>query len=175
MRQRCAIVGLSGTALLLFGVAVLTVEHWWTGAHLYRNIGVSLAPGWYRCLPVPAEGLLPLGALVEIAPPAFAMEGVAAALSPEVAQLPWLKYVAVVAGATVCVHGPAVVVDEVVIAERPLLPRSPLAVIDACWTLAEDDVFVLGSHARSWDSRYVGPLPRAAVKGLCQALWTWEE
>lgn len=173
MRKYLALGGLGVLTILLGGLAVMTVYAWRTGADLYLNVGVSLAPGWYLCLPVPEEGLLPLGAIVEVVPPAFAVEAVAAYFSGDVLGH-WLKQVALGPTETVCLAGEEVRVGEEVIAQRPLLQRYALPAVEGCWTLGDDEVFVLGTHPRSWDSRYVGPLPRAAVKGLCEALWTWE-
>lgn len=52
---------------------------------------------------------------------------------------------------------------------RPLTPWT------GCRVLVDDEVFVLSTHhAASFDSRYFGPIPRAAALGLAVPLWTWE-
>jgi type IV secretory pathway protease TraF len=37
-----------------------------------------------------------------------------------------------------------------------------------------DDLFVEGTHPRSFDSHIFGPVPRVAVQRICIPLWTWE-
>lgn len=34
-----------------------------------------------------------------------------------------------------------------------------------------DDVWVQGTHARSWDSRHFGPITKHQITGTCTALW----
>ena len=170
-----AMVGLGLAVLVTSASAVMTVYSWRTGAHLVRNVGHSVPPGLYLCHPVPAEGLLPLGALVEVDPPSAVRASVAPYLAPEAQQWFWLKHVATDQGDTVCLAGDRVTVAGELVARRPLYQRYPLPAVDGCWTLGEDEVFVVGTHPQSFDARYTGPWPRAAVHGICQALWIGEE
>lgn len=39
------------------------------------------------------------------------------------------------------------------------------------WTLAENEMFVVGTEPRAFDSRYYGPVPLTSVKGIAWALW----
>jgi type IV secretory pathway protease TraF len=77
-------------------------------------------------------------------------------------------------GQTICLTGDAVTLQGDVIAHRPLRERSPLLGIEGCWTLEAQQIFVLGTHPYSYDSRYTGPWDRAAVRGVCHGIWTWE-
>jgi len=174
MRRRVACFGLGLVMFPLFALAAASVYSWRTGTQLYRNIGSSIAPGWYLCQPVPSTGLLPLGAVVEIDPPAIAISPLLSYLPDEWKALHWLKQVAVVSGDEVCVAGEDVRVDDQVVAKRPLYHDYPLPYVEGCWTVAVDEVFIMGTNLRSWDSRYFGPIDRAAVVGVCTALWTWE-
>jgi type IV secretory pathway protease TraF len=36
-----------------------------------------------------------------------------------------------------------------------------------------DELYVVGTHPASIDSRLFGPIPRASVHAVCRALWTW--
>lgn len=175
MGKYLAAVGL-GFAVLVTGVsAAVTVYSWRTGAHLYRNSGHSVPPGFYLCHPVPEEGLLPLGALVEVDPPFAVRAAVAPYLAPEAQHLFWLKHIAGEPGTTVCLAGNTVAVAGDIVARRPLYQRYPLPAVEGCWTLSQQEVFVMGDHPQSFDTRYTGPWPRSAVRGICQALWIWED
>jgi type IV secretory pathway protease TraF len=37
-----------------------------------------------------------------------------------------------------------------------------------------DDLYVEGTHPRSFDSHIFGAIPRVAVQRICAPLWTWE-
>lgn len=39
------------------------------------------------------------------------------------------------------------------------------------WTLADNEMFVVGTEPRAFDSRYYGPVPLTSVKGIAWALW----
>lgn len=39
------------------------------------------------------------------------------------------------------------------------------------WTLQDGEMFVVGTEARAFDSRYYGPVPLTSVKGIAWALW----
>jgi type IV secretory pathway protease TraF len=38
--------------------------------------------------------------------------------------------------------------------------------------LAPQQFWLAGLDARSWDSRYFGPVPRSAIHGVVRPLWT---
>lgn len=50
----------------------------------------------------------------------------------------------------------------------------PLTAWPGCRLLAQNEWFLLGTeHSASFDSRYVGPVVRAAVYGVAVPLWVW--
>jgi len=50
----------------------------------------------------------------------------------------------------------------------------PLAAWPGCRLLGEDEWFLLSTeHTASFDSRYFGPVPRAAAYGVAVPLWVW--
>ena len=90
--------------------------------------------------------------------------------------VPLLKPVAAVAGATVCRTG-----LRVTIAGRTTvsaLPRDrihrPLPGWSGCRRLAADELFLITpASPASFDSRYFGPVTRAQIIGRALPLWTW--
>ena len=174
MGKYLAFVGLAVAVLVTTASAVWAVYSWRTGAHFTRNVGVSLAPGIYLCLPVPEDGLLPLGAIVEIAPPTSVWAGME--VPAELAPLHWLKQVVGGESDVTCWVATAMVIH------RSGSPSSVWGYATAatprhnagCHVLGPDELIVVGTHPRSYDSRYFGPLARSAVTGVCEAVWIWE-
>jgi type IV secretory pathway protease TraF len=163
-------------AMTTLSSVVLAGSLWFglSGRELYYNIGVSLRPGWYVCQPLLVSQSLRRGDLLQLRPSVEARQ-VMEHLAPHEPRTPlWMKQLAAVEGETVCLRGDTVTMQDMVIGHRPLLQRYPLAPVEGCWTLGPDDVFVLGTHPQSYDSRYTGPWARRAVQGTCRSLWTWE-
>lgn len=155
-----AFVGMS----LLLGAAILV----YTGGQLYWNVGTSLPSGLYGCWPL--DRTLEPGQLVLLRPSVVQQALVVQVLGAKVPAL-WLKHVVGRIGQTVCLDDNTVLVEDTVVATRPLLAEYALGRIEGCWTVGADTIFVLGTHARSWDSRYFGPIARAQIQGICQGLW----
>jgi type IV secretory pathway protease TraF len=86
-----------------------------------------------------------------------------------------MKQLAARAHDTVCLWGDDVLINGAVVAHRVLLTTYSLPSLDGCVTLGEDEVFLLGSHAKSFDSRYTGAWDVHAIEGTCTPVWTWEE
>lgn len=94
--------------------------------------------------------------------------------------LPILKEVGALGGQSVCatndIHGSRLNIDGRLVArmlEQDRIGR-PLAAWAGCRVLAGDEVFLLSRHSNaSFDSRYFGPIKRAAVIGRAIPLWTW--
>jgi type IV secretory pathway protease TraF len=42
-----------------------------------------------------------------------------------------------------------------------------------CVTLETSEVFVLGPHPQSFDSRYFGPIATTDIQATATPLWTW--
>lgn len=89
--------------------------------------------------------------------------------------VPLLKRILALSGQTVCRVGTQVSVDDIVVSparERDGRGR-PLPGWQGCRVIAADEVFLMNrDEADSFDGRYFGPLPRAAVVGQAIPLWT---
>ena len=114
-----------------------------------------------------------LGDLVLVHPP-----GAAARLLARRRQLPLgvplVKRVAALGGQRVCRHGRIILVDRWIRAVALNHDRfgRPLPTWSGCRRLRHDQVFLLnGLGPASFDSRYFGPVPRAAVIGHARPLW----
>jgi type IV secretory pathway protease TraF len=168
--------GVLGT-LLLSLVAVLgitAVVHTVTGRRFYTNIGVSLVPGWYACTPFDPAKPIPRGTLVQL-DPSPDIRHAAQRLGAEHVETPfWMKALMAQEGDAVCLQGDTVTLQGAGIAHRPLLQHYPFLALEGCWTLGRDDIFVLGTHPKSYDSRYTGPWYRSMIHGTCEAIWTRE-
>lgn len=110
---------------------------------------------------------------------------VAAAVQPETARAylaAWavpddmllIKRVAAAAGDRVCRHGDLVTgpFGTVTAATRDR-SGAALPAWSGCRILAEEEVFLLGDTTRSFDSRYYGPVRRAALRGAYRRVATW--
>jgi conjugative transfer signal peptidase TraF len=90
--------------------------------------------------------------------------------------VPLVKRVAGLAGDLVCADSGIVVINERIVAETLLIDRAdrPLPTWRDCRTLADDEVFLLVADVpASFDGRYFGPTPSAAIIGRLVPLWIW--
>ena len=80
----------------------------------------------------------------------------------------FLKHVVGVAGDVVCASGSQVTLNRASVAERLVRDSAGRALPrwEGCVTLSETDAFLLGETADSFDGRYWGPTPIAAVEGV---------
>jgi conjugative transfer signal peptidase TraF len=81
------------------------------------------------------------------------------------APVPFVKEIAAAAGDIVCRNGRTISLGGIAIGQTMDADTKgrPLPAWEGCRILGKDEVFVLGSHAGSFDSRYFGPIPRAAI------------
>lgn len=85
-----------------------------------------------------------------------------------------IKRVAGLSGDLVCRQGSVVTINK-----RTLVAASsdrqgiPLTAWHGCRTLSINDVFMLGDHPSSYDSRYFGPVSRSELAGIYRAAVTW--
>jgi type IV secretory pathway protease TraF len=112
------------------------------------------------------------GRLVAVAQPVAARSYLRALGVPP--GMPLLKRVAAAGGARVCAEG-----------GRMRWPGGTVAILDhdrsgrglphwsGCRRLAPGERLLVGDTATSFDSRYFGPAPGAAVIGVYRAVWTW--
>ena len=82
-------------------------------------------------------------------------------------QTPLLKPVRAIKGSFVCSFGRYVFIDGNMVAKAKYLDTNHrmLPVWKGCRILKSDEIFVLGLHRHSFDSRYFGPVNRTSVLG----------
>ena len=136
------------------------------------NASDSVPRGWYRIVPAAS---LHVGSIVLVKLPAdIATLAAQRGYLPE--RIPLLKRITAVAPQQVCAVQQLVRIDGVAVASA--LPAdshgSTLPSWQQCRSLHQDELFLLSAtHPASFDSRYFGPVPVAAVLGTAQPLWTW--
>jgi conjugative transfer signal peptidase TraF len=90
--------------------------------------------------------------------------------------VPILKHVGALSGQRVCIRDRVVSIDDRVLGhalERDGANRE-LPVWNHCRVLANDEIFLFSEQPEgAFDSRYFGPLSRAAVRAVARPLWTW--
>jgi conjugative transfer signal peptidase TraF len=85
-----------------------------------------------------------------------------------------IKRVAGLPGDMVCRTGSTVTVASAEVHARATDGRgNPLASWSGCHRLQDGEVFLLGDHAASFDSRYFGPVPINALHGTYRAVLSW--
>jgi signal peptidase I len=85
-----------------------------------------------------------------------------------------VKRVAGVTGDVMCRQDGIVTIGErTVQAKRHDTKGNLLPFWKGCYTLLPDQVFVLGDHPNSFDSRYFGPVMRNRLTGRYQEVVTW--
>lgn len=92
------------------------------------------------------------------------------------AGVPLIKPIAAGYGDHVCVRNGIVRINGRVVTLTLTHDRlgRPLASWPGCRLLGEDEWFLLSTeHTASFDSRYFGPVPRAAAYGVAVPLWVW--
>ena len=162
--------GLAVCMLMVFGV--------WAGvneARLYYNVSGSLPPGWYLCFPIAPQTVLARGTLVKFIPPIEHSAALARRFGTQVLTLPWMKRIAARGGAQVCWEKDGMQIDGARTLPLPLLKDYDIVPLEGCHTLTAEELVVLGSGTRSYDSRYLGVIQRSSIEGTCTAVWTWEE
>jgi type IV secretory pathway protease TraF len=107
--------------------------------------------------------------LIHLPPSIKALASSRRILSPNT---PLLKPVAALVGDRVCRFGTAININGHHVAIARLLDRygHTLPAWQGCRRLSPSEVFVLATHANSFDSRYCGPLPLHRALGVARAL-----
>jgi type IV secretory pathway protease TraF len=140
---------------------------------LQWNRTPSLPLGLYGCQRIDDSTVLTPETLVAFDPPQWIVEELHR-VAPKVHVHTMLKKLVAVEHDTVCLQGNDVTVHGVVIAHRPLLETYPLTTPTGCVTVGHDQLLLMGTNARSYDSRYFGLAERTWVRATCMPLWTWE-
>ncbi|MCR6700966.1 MAG: S26 family signal peptidase [Dokdonella sp.] len=164
-RARIALLTAAGLAALAWAAFVEPV------AHVVYNPTPSVATGWYRIVPADAAALR-AGDVVLVRLPSAAAD-LAARRGYLPSNVPLLKRVGAVAPQRVCVLGASVTIDGVPAAAVLRTDRRgrPLPAWRHCRALRAGEVFLLGTHPASFDSRYFGPIDASAMIGRAQPLW----
>lgn len=167
-------LGVTLTGLLLLGAGA-------TGLRV--NATASMPRGLWRV--APAAGPIPRGAIVSLCLPqgpllrlALRRGYLGAGPCPGGAE-PLLKPVAAIAGDVVRVTAAGIAVNGTLLpnsaalkqdsAGRPLRPVPP-----GTWRVAPGAVWLVSTYAaRSFDSRYFGPVPVSAVHGTARPVWVF--
>ncbi len=163
---------LIATALATIGVSVPAVAP--MPVKLIWNASASAPVGFYTTAPV---GALELNELVAVMPPAPLAQFMVAR-GYVGAGVPLLKRVLGLPGQRVCRSGRTLAVDGLEVGEaleRDRMGRE-LLVWRGCRTIAPAELFLMNRGVGdSFDGRYFGPLPAAAVIGRALPLFTDED
>ena len=85
-----------------------------------------------------------------------------------------IKRVVGLSGDIICRHGTVVTIDaQVVTASLKDAKGHELPAWRGCHMLLPSEVFLIGDHASSFDSRYFGPVSRQELSGTYKAVMTW--
>lgn len=85
-----------------------------------------------------------------------------------------IKRVAGLAGDLVCRQGSQVIINKrTTVAARSDRQGNALPTWHGCRLLLQNEVFLLGDHPSSFDSRYFGPVSQGDLAGIYRAAFTW--
>ncbi|MEW5704364.1 MAG: S26 family signal peptidase [Pseudomonadota bacterium] len=171
MRRRPrTVLALTLFGLGLIGLATLANSVLWAPAPcLVWNASASAPIGFYRVL----LGDAVRGDLVLVRTPK-AVRQLAAERGYLPSNVPLVKRVAALDGDVVCAAGDAISINGRVVAERLARDRlgRPLPAWTGCHLLDDGEVFLLMEGVSdSFDGRYFGPTPTAAIIGRLAPLW----
>ena len=126
------------------------------------NASNSVPTGWYFT----SKRQPNLGEIAVIRPPEW-VEIYASARGYLPLRTPLLKPVRAIEMSFVCRFGRSVFIDGKLVAKARYLDATHrmLPVWKGCRILKSDEIFVLGMHRDSFDSRYFGPVNRTSVRG----------
>lgn len=161
----------------LFSLTATPLLRRWNAVHipgfpklLLWNASASAPRGLYL-LRNPSP--LARGEMVAITPPT-SLTGFMAARGYLAAGVPLLKHIAALSGQTVCRHDGTVFVNgrAAAVARSSDHLGRPLPNWQGCRRLGAGKVVVLNPTPDSFDSRYFGALPAAAITARAMPLWT---
>ena len=155
-----------GVAVFLLGAGGLIAES--TPALALVNESPSLPRGLYLQRP----GEPRIGSIVAVPQPATARPYLAALGMPDEVLL--IKRVAARGGDRVCRDGEVIRTPRRRVQAHARDGRgAALPAWSGCRRLAAGELFLLGDTPNSFDSRYFGPVPRAAITGVYREVLTW--
>jgi conjugative transfer signal peptidase TraF len=159
-------------ALVAVSIAVLVVASRFDFApRLVWNASASAPVGLYRI-----ESRAPrIGDFVLVNPDAGLKAFIVArGYLPE--NIPLLKRVAALPGARICREDTAIFIDGIRVAEALRVDSEgrDMPVWQGCFSLSDDEIFLLNSPGNSLDGRYFGATNRAQIIGVAIPILTWE-
>ena len=164
------------TVLMAAGITFL-MRHFRIGLTLSNS---SCAEGFYRLVDAPirrgelAAACLPINAEQEGLTRGYLGRGDC----PGGAE-PVLKMIGGLRGDEVDVEAGWIAVNGNRFANSATVPRDSIGrlLTHVVWgehRVAPEEVWLFGlNNRRSWDSRYFGPIPLRAIRGVAEPLWTW--
>jgi type IV secretory pathway protease TraF len=160
---------MSGRSYLLT-VGIVMLLFYELPAYLIYGPSSSMPKGWY--LRVAMHHPVQRGDIVVLTPPAVLKAAMPVGLPHD----RLLKMVGAIPGDTACWEdtGMAVIHDG---HENyyPFAPTHPPRTHPlGCQVLSEGELVIVAPHARSYDSRHVGPIPQCLVQFRVVPLWTWK-
>jgi len=145
------------------------------------NLSRSAPRGAYHAIAAaPAHGALVLACLPAAVAAFGRARGYLGAGACPAATQPVLKTVGALAGDIIELRPDGVTVNAIPFLAWPIETRDSAArplpyVAFGSYRVARDEIWLFGvSHARSWDSRYFGAVPQAAVRSVVRPLLTME-
>ncbi|PZU06093.1 S26 family signal peptidase [Sphingomonas sp.] len=154
----------------LTGLLIPSLHH--SHVRFIWNASASVPLGLYRIDPTPA---MRVGDMVAVRPSPALSRFMADRRYVE-ANVPLLKPIAAMDGATICRLGLRVTINgrtAVAALARDRFGR-PLPTWSGCYRLRPDQLFLIApAHPDSFDGRYFGPVSKAQILGIATPLWTW--
>jgi conjugative transfer signal peptidase TraF len=154
----------------LTGLILPAIHH--SPVRLIWNASASVPLGLYRIDPSPA---MRVGDMVAVRPSPTLARFMAERRYVE-ANVPLLKPIAAMHGATICRLGLSVTINgrtAVAALARDHFGR-PLPAWSGCYRLRPDQLFLIApAHPDSFDGRYFGPVSQVQILGSATPLWTW--
>jgi len=170
-RARFARLALLGAgAAGLTGLLLPVIRH--SPVRLIWNASASVPLGLYRIEPTPA---MRVGDMVAVRPSPTLARFMAERRYVE-PNVPLLKPVAALHGATICRLGQSVTINGRTVGTALARDRfgRPLPAWSGCHRLRTDQLFLIApAHPDSFDGRYFGPVSQAQILGRATPLWTW--
>jgi type IV secretory pathway protease TraF len=157
---------LTGLCLAVVSLG-LSVQQWAPCVVAYGP-STSLPKGWY----VRALGSRPLqlGDIVVVSAPDVMQPYV----PTEVRGMRLLKQVAALPGMQVC-WGMTTMIVVRPVEWYPFVPDAPaIRQPPGCRILGDKEIVLVGTHPRSFDSRYVGPISTQLIQWRAVPVWTWK-
>lgn len=161
---------LAASTAALTGLLLPAIHH--SHLRMIWNASASVPLGLYRIDPTPT---MRVGDLVAMRPSPTLARFMAERRYVE-ANVPLLKPIAAMHGATICRLGLSVTISGRTVVAALARDRfgRPLPAWSGCFRLRPDQLFLIApAHPDSFDGRYFGPVSQVQILGSATPLWTW--